>query len=58
VVDTDLRVEAWNERSDDLWGLRAKEVEGRAIGTLDLGLPVDELAADQGTTARSPVPCW
>jgi two-component system, chemotaxis family, CheB/CheR fusion protein len=43
VVDPELRVDAWNERSEDLWGLREEEVVGQTLGSLDLGLPVAEL---------------
>jgi two-component system CheB/CheR fusion protein len=42
-IDTDLRVLLWNERAEDLWGLQAKEVEGRSLMDLDIGLPVEEL---------------
>ncbi len=43
VVDRDQRVLLWNERSQDLWGLRAEEVRGRSVVSLDIGLPVDLL---------------
>ena len=45
VVDRDLAVRAWNSQAEDLWGLRADEVIGHPLATLDIGLPVDELAA-------------
>jgi two-component system CheB/CheR fusion protein len=44
VVDTELRVQIWNSRAEDLWGLRADEVFGHSLMSLDIGLPVDELA--------------
>ena len=44
VLDSDLRVVVWNERSTDLWGLREGEVVGQPFMTLDIGLPVAELA--------------
>ncbi len=44
VVDRDRRVQLWNANSEDLWGLRADEVEGRSLLSLDIGLPVEELA--------------
>jgi two-component system CheB/CheR fusion protein len=44
VLDSDLRVVVWNERSADLWGLREWEVVGQPFMALDIGLPVDELA--------------
>ncbi len=31
VTDTDLRVQVWNERAEDCWGLRANEVIGKTI---------------------------
>ena len=43
VVDRDLQVRAWNNRAQDLWGLRAEEVDGHPLTTLDIGLPVDAL---------------
>jgi two-component system CheB/CheR fusion protein len=43
VVDRDLDVLLWNRRAEDLWGLRAEEVEGRSFLNLDIGLPVGEL---------------
>jgi two-component system CheB/CheR fusion protein len=43
VLDGDMRVQVWNSRAEDLWGLRADEVIGQVLLTLDIGLPVDEL---------------
>jgi two-component system, chemotaxis family, CheB/CheR fusion protein len=43
VVDRDLVVWIWNRRAEDLWGLRAEEVQGESLMTLDIGLPVGEL---------------
>jgi two-component system, chemotaxis family, CheB/CheR fusion protein len=43
VVDRHLRVQAWNARAHDLWGLRAEEVSGQNLLNLDIGLPVREL---------------
>jgi two-component system CheB/CheR fusion protein len=43
VVDQDLQVLLWNERAEDQWGLRAEEVTGRSLLSLDIGLPVAEL---------------
>jgi two-component system CheB/CheR fusion protein len=45
VVDRDLRVQMWNSRSEDLWGVRADEAAGRALAELDIGLPLDEIVA-------------
>src|SRR5262250_2133202 len=43
VVDPKLQVLAWNHRAEDLWGLRASEVQGRHLMNLDIGLPVEKL---------------
>jgi two-component system CheB/CheR fusion protein len=43
VVDEDLRVLVWSARSEQLWGLRAFEVEGRALEGLGGGVPADRL---------------
>ena len=43
VIDRNLRVLVWNQRAEDLWGLRAEEVQGQHFLNLDFGLPVDTL---------------
>jgi two-component system, chemotaxis family, CheB/CheR fusion protein len=43
VLDGELRVQVWNERAADLWGLRSDEVVGHPFFDLDIGLPVKEL---------------
>jgi len=43
VVDKDLRVLVWNDRSTDMWGLRADEAEGSHLLDLDIGLAMGEL---------------
>jgi two-component system CheB/CheR fusion protein len=43
VVDAGSHVIMWNRASEDLWGLRAEEVLGKAFFGLDIGLPVDQL---------------
>jgi two-component system CheB/CheR fusion protein len=43
VVDADLRVQAWNSRSYELWGVRPEEAIGQSLLQLDIGLPVEEL---------------
>jgi len=43
VIDVDLRVLAWNEQAEDLWGLRQEEVTGRHLLNLDIGLPLDQI---------------
>jgi two-component system, chemotaxis family, CheB/CheR fusion protein len=43
VVDRDMRIQVWNRHAQDLWGLRADEVEGEHLMNLDIGLPVERL---------------
>jgi two-component system CheB/CheR fusion protein len=43
VVNKNLDVLIWNQRAQDLWGLRADEVQGKSMLNLDIGLPVKEL---------------
>jgi two-component system, chemotaxis family, CheB/CheR fusion protein len=43
VVDRQLRVEAWNEAAQELWGLRSDEVVGQHLLNLDIGLPLEPL---------------
>jgi two-component system CheB/CheR fusion protein len=43
VLDRELTVIAWNHRSEDLWGLRADEVQGQNFLNLDIGLPTGAL---------------
>jgi two-component system CheB/CheR fusion protein len=43
VLDASQAVRMWNGHAEELWGLRAGEVEERNFLTLDVGLPVDDL---------------
>jgi two-component system CheB/CheR fusion protein len=43
VVNSNLDVLIWNHRAEDMWGLRADEVQGKGLLNLDIGLPVAEL---------------
>jgi two-component system CheB/CheR fusion protein len=43
VVDLELRVLAWNNQAEELWGLREAEANGKHLLNLDIGLPVDRL---------------
>ncbi len=43
VVNSNLDVLMWNHRAEDMWGLRADEVQGKGLLNLDIGLPVAEL---------------
>jgi two-component system CheB/CheR fusion protein len=48
VVDRERQVQIWNASATELWGLRGDEVLGRDFASLDIGLPVDQLADDLG----------
>jgi two-component system CheB/CheR fusion protein len=43
VVDADMRIQMWNRRAEDMWGLRSAEVVGQHFLNLDIGLPLDQL---------------
>jgi two-component system CheB/CheR fusion protein len=43
VVDRELRVQMWNDRAKDLWGVDIGEVRGQHFLNLDIGLPVQQL---------------
>jgi two-component system, chemotaxis family, CheB/CheR fusion protein len=43
VLDRDMRVQVWNRRAEDLWGLRQEEALGQHLLNLDIGLPTDQL---------------
>ncbi|HVX23437.1 MAG TPA: CheR family methyltransferase [Acidimicrobiales bacterium] len=43
VVNPELQVREWSQQAEELWGLRADEVDGRHFLNLDIGLPVDRL---------------
>jgi two-component system CheB/CheR fusion protein len=45
VVDSRQRVQVWNHRAEDLWGLRTDEALDHHLLSLDIGLPVERLAA-------------
>jgi two-component system, chemotaxis family, CheB/CheR fusion protein len=45
VLDTHYVVQVWNDRAEDLWGLRREEVVARPFFELDFGLPVETLRA-------------
>ncbi len=53
VVDRDLRVLVWSARCERLWGLRAFEVEGRTLATLDGGIPSERLVATANVVLRT-----
>ncbi|WP_199856582.1 CheR family methyltransferase [Nocardia suismassiliense] len=39
VIDDQLRVRSWNRGAEEMWGLRAEEVQRQAFFALDFGLP-------------------
>jgi two-component system CheB/CheR fusion protein len=43
VVDQELKVQVWNTRMEELWGVRNDEAVGQFLFNLDIGLPVEEL---------------
>ena len=43
VVDRDFTIRSWSTAAEDMWGLRADEVRGKNILSLDIGLPVERL---------------
>jgi len=45
VLDRASDVRIWNAQAEEMWGLRAEEVEGEAFQNLDIGLPVERLKA-------------
>jgi two-component system CheB/CheR fusion protein len=44
VLNEDLRVRVWSPGAEDLWGLRPDEAESKELPSLDIGLPVAEIA--------------
>jgi two-component system CheB/CheR fusion protein len=43
VIDRNLRVQIWNYKAEDLWGVRAEEALGQHFLNLDIGLPTEQL---------------
>ncbi len=43
VLNRESIIQIWNEKSEDLWGLRSQEVLGQHFMNLDIGLPVEQL---------------
>jgi two-component system CheB/CheR fusion protein len=43
VLDERLAVQVWNPKAEGMWGLRADEVRGKPLLSLDIGLPLAEL---------------
>jgi len=42
--DRQQRVQVWNHRAEDLWGLRQDEAVDHHVLSLDIGLPTERLA--------------
>ena len=43
VLDTDLSVAVWSQRSENLWGMRREEALGKSFLKLDIGIPLAPL---------------
>jgi two-component system, chemotaxis family, CheB/CheR fusion protein len=43
VIDSELRVLAWNRQAVELWGLQEEEVGGKHLLNLDIGLPLEHI---------------
>jgi two-component system CheB/CheR fusion protein len=43
VLDADLTVRSWNKGAEELWGLRAEEVNNQPFFQLDFGLPTSQV---------------
>jgi two-component system CheB/CheR fusion protein len=43
VIDRDQRIQVWNQRAEDLWGLRQDEAVDHHLLALDIGLPTEKL---------------
>jgi two-component system CheB/CheR fusion protein len=44
-LNQNFNILMWNQKAEDLWGLREDEVKGQSIMNLDIGLPVAKLRA-------------
>ena len=45
VLDREMMVQIWNQKSEDFWGLRLDEVRNKNLLGLDIGLPTESLRA-------------
>jgi two-component system CheB/CheR fusion protein len=43
VVDREMRIQMWNDRAKEIWGVDLGEVRGQHLLNLDIGLPVQQL---------------
>jgi two-component system CheB/CheR fusion protein len=53
VIDPDLKVLSWNRWSENVWGLREEEALGQPFVSLDIGLPVQQLASSLRATVEN-----
>ncbi|AHH94726.1 PAS domain S-box protein [Kutzneria viridogrisea] len=58
VLDRDGRVRSWNQTAQELWGLRAAEVQQQDFFALDIGLPAEKLhtTIEDCLTQNKPMP--
>lgn len=50
VVDRNQRVQIWNGKARELWGVTPEEAEDEHLLSLDIGLPLDQLRAQLRAT--------
>jgi two-component system CheB/CheR fusion protein len=43
VIDRESNVLAWSAKSEEMWGLRADEVQNKPLFNLDFGLPLEQI---------------
>jgi two-component system CheB/CheR fusion protein len=43
VINQESKVLAWSAKSEEMWGLRADEVQDKSLFSLDFGLPLDQI---------------
>jgi len=43
VLNREMQVQAWNDKAQEFWGLRQREVQGQHFLNLDIGLPIEQL---------------
>jgi two-component system, chemotaxis family, CheB/CheR fusion protein len=56
VLDSELRVQAWNDAARELWGLHSDEVAGQHVLNLDIGFPLERLRAPLRAAAAGSTP--
>lgn len=50
VLDRNQRVQIWNAKAHEMWGVTPDEAEDEHLLALDIGLPVDDLKAQLRAT--------